>query len=120
MVPDLMGFNHSRQNDALASTVGPTADPVARRYHQLEHFEIELGQPARTFASHFSLGLVQLEVGLWKALDAILERESAGSSAASNESVLRMLREKRMLLLGHYMGSDYQEAMMACLGGLGG
>ncbi|KAH8891996.1 kinase-like protein [Thozetella sp. PMI_491] len=126
--PYLTGFNHSRQDDPLAFTVGPTSDAVARRYHHPEYSKMGFGALQGTYISqdtwyrlefdYYSLGLVLLEVGLWKPLDGILKKEQAGSPL-SNENALQVLREKKVPLLAHYMGSDYQDAVMACLGGLG-
>jgi len=64
---------------------------------------------------YYSLGLVLLEIGLWTTLEGLVK----GDAFSSNEGMLEVLRSKRVPLLGHYMGSDYQEAVIACLNGLG-
>jgi hypothetical protein len=113
--PYLTGFNHSRQDDPLAFTVGPSTDEVGRRYYHPDYVRMHERQVwyAPRF-DYYSLGLVLLEIGLW----VTVEKMVAGKPCASNqEEMLDYIRKKKVPLLGHYMGTNYQNTVLSCLDG---
>ncbi|EWC47292.1 hypothetical protein DRE_03411 [Drechslerella stenobrocha 248] len=115
--PHMIGFNHSRQDDALAYTLGPDDDKITSRYYHPDYSQKTAPQVLyRLEFDYYSLGLVLLEIGIWDSLDNMLK----GKDFASNSEMLKQLQEKRVPLLGHFMGTNYQEAVQACLDGLNG
>ncbi|KAI3323108.1 kinase-like protein [Xylariaceae sp. AK1471] len=113
--PYLTGFNHSRQDDALAFTLGPTTDQTERRYYHPDYVNMQ-GRQVRYVPEfdYYSLGLVLLEIGLW----ATLEDMTAGKlEARKPKEMLDYLLSSRIPILGHYMGTIYKEAVLACLNG---
>jgi serine/threonine protein kinase len=115
--PYLVGFNHSRQKDPLAFTVGPTTNPAANRYHHPQYLRMQ-GQEQPQYRlefDHFSLGLVLLEIGLWKPLET-LTKDMKGKAP---EARINLLCTSRVPLLGHQMGTAYERAVLACLKGVG-
>ncbi|MCJ1458796.1 hypothetical protein MMC28_009170 [Mycoblastus sanguinarius] len=61
----LIGFNHSRQNTPKALTQGPSTDPQQIYY---QHPNYTQGISFSPLFDYYSLGLVLLEIGLWKPL----------------------------------------------------
>ncbi|KAF2809499.1 kinase-like protein [Mytilinidion resinicola] len=113
--PFLVGFNHSRQKDPLAFTVGPTTNITAKKYHHPQYLNTDGPQAKyRLEFDHYSLGLVLLEIGLWKTL----ERLTNGMKVTTHEDRLDQICESRVRLLGHQMGTAYQDAVLACLRGV--
>ncbi|KAJ6258544.1 Phytochrome [Drechslerella dactyloides] len=116
--PYLTGFNHSRQDDALAFTLGPDSNETISRYYHPEYSQSVRPQiPYRIQFDYYSLGLVLLEIGLWETLEDIIKRRKR--KYASKREMLEDLQKARVPLLGHFMGTDYQDAVNACLSGLG-
>ncbi|KAK6337821.1 hypothetical protein TWF696_001300 [Orbilia brochopaga] len=116
--PHITGFNHSRQDDALAFTRGPDGNETIDRYYHPDYSQSVTPQiPYRIQFDYYSLGLVLLEIGLWETLEEILKRRKR--KYASKREMLEDLQKARVPLLGHFMGTDYQDAVNACLGGLG-
>ncbi|KAL6689621.1 kinase-like domain-containing protein [Trichoderma pleuroticola] len=113
--PYLTGFNHSRQDDALAFTVGPATDATERRYHHPDYVHMDGHQAwyAPRF-DFYSFGLVLLEIGLWQTLDEIVSRKLY---VGGSKAVLDYICTKRVPILGHYMGTAYQNAVLFCLCG---
>lgn len=116
--PYMTGFNHSRQNDPLAYTGGGPGDD---RYHHPQYCQSPGRQVRyRLEFDYYSLGLVLIEIGLWKTLENLTQIKTASTNQeTNNQKVLDELLKKRVPLLGHYMGTDYQDAVLACLNGLG-
>jgi len=113
--PFLIGFNHSRRKDPLSFTVGPTANPAAKKYHHPLYLNmLEPQIQYRLEFDHYSLGLVLLEIGLWKTLDKLTK----DMQVTSHEERLDRLCESRVPLLGHQMGTAYRDAVLACLRGV--
>jgi len=108
--PYITGFNHSRQDDPTAFTVGPgTSSKTGKYHHPLYSMNGPRYQPE---FDYYSLGIVLLEIGLWKTIDGM-------TKAASPSQRRDELCNKRVPLLGHYMGTEYQDAVLACLTGVG-
>ncbi|KAF3921298.1 Phytochrome [Orbilia brochopaga] len=116
--PHMTGFNHSRQDDALAFTRGPDSNETVERYYHPEYSQSVKPQiPYRIQFDYYSLGLVLLEIGLWETLEDIIKRRKR--KYATKREMLEDLQKARVPLLGHFMGTAYQDAVNACLSGLG-
>ncbi|EPS45912.1 hypothetical protein H072_98 [Dactylellina haptotyla CBS 200.50] len=127
--PYLIGFNHSRQDDPFAFTIGQDDNKNITQYYHPEYArkakvvqEVthKLGIDYDTHTKfyklrydYFSLGLVLLEIGLWGTLGTLTRNEAFPSNAES----LKYLQSKRVPMLGHYMGSGYRAAVETCLSG---
>lgn len=108
--PHIIGFNLSRPDGPKAFTQGP---PASSRYSQYHHpCYTNLKMRFRPDFDYYSLGIVLLEIGLWKTLDDM----TAGWNSSSRGGLQEMLLEKRVPLLGHAMGLEYRDAVSACLG----
>ena len=106
--PYFIGFNYSRLNLETAFTQGPDQQQL-----EYQHPEYLLGR--RRFCQEYeyhSVGLVLLELGLWFPLEAIT-KEIQGSPTEMVQALLR----RHVPKLKTYMGSAYEEAVMACLNG---
>lgn len=106
--PYIIGFNHSRQNEPKAFTEGPSVYNSAAKY---QHYEYHGERAYLQAFDYYSLGLVLLEIGLWK----LLEDQTAGWRYADGKEMRKMLFEKRVALLAHHMGTQYCSAVKACL-----
>ncbi|KAH7136337.1 kinase-like domain-containing protein [Dactylonectria macrodidyma] len=104
----IIGFNHSRKNDPKSFTEGPSVHNPAEKY---QHFQYHGDQEYVQAFDYYSLGLVLLEIGLWK----LLEDQITGWKYASSLDMRHMLLERRVALLAHHMGTKYCEAVQACL-----
>jgi len=111
--PYLIGFNHSRQSNEFAFTEGPCDDVDVRDYHHPEYRE---GGTKRRFQEHFdyySVGIVLLELGLWKPLRKLIR----GKDTCTPRQIRDYLLEESVPLLGSYMGGIYRDAVVACMSG---
>ncbi|KAK6352409.1 hypothetical protein TWF730_009236 [Orbilia blumenaviensis] len=116
--PYLIGFNHSRQDDALAFTLGPDDNKKAIQYYHPDYIQASgpgSKAPYRLQYDYYSLGLVLLEIGLWGSLSNLGQIGKRGPN--SNREMRDYLLQKRVVLLGHTMGVEYQAAVHACLKG---
>lgn len=104
----IVGFIHSRPNDPKAFTLGPGMS----RFQTYHHPEYERGARFVIEFDYYSLGLVLLEIGLWRPLHKIIE----GWKFKNLEELREQLLEKRVPLLMHAMGRGYCEAVEICLG----
>ncbi|KAK6523676.1 hypothetical protein TWF281_001651 [Arthrobotrys megalospora] len=112
--PYLIGFNRSRQDDTLVFTSGHTeTEKVAQYYHPSYTPNPGSQRPYRLHYDYYSLGLVLLQIGLWEGLSKLVKVD--GQKALSTREMLDHLLKKRVPMLGHYMGVDYQAAVWACL-----
>jgi serine/threonine protein kinase len=104
----IIGFNHSRKNEPKAFTEGPSVYNPAEKY---QHYQYHGDQDYVQAFDYYSLGLVLLEIGLWKPL----EDQTAGWKCASGFELRQMLLERRVALLAHHMGTNYCEAVKSCM-----
>lgn len=118
--PFFLRFLHSRIDDAETFTMGPTEDAHHRDYQHPSYLG-KIGASYRTEYDHYSLGLVLLEIGLWRSLDDIVRalddpnkrsNLSTGSSISQPDRILQAVPSLRL-----YMGSRYQHIVEACLRG---
>ena len=109
----ITGLGKSREDEPNAFTDGPaTRTSTSKNYRHLEYT-----MNARRFRrdyDYFSLGLVLLEIGLWKSLAKIIE----SLRIQSPQDLGPVLLEHRVPLLEHSMGGNYRQAVEICLQGL--
>lgn len=106
--PYIVGFNRSRPDDPKVFT---ERAKTGSRYVQYQHPLYAGGQRFITDFDYYSLGIVLLEIGLWKPLHSMTH----GWKYASPEDFRRDLLTKRVSLLAHAIGSGYREAVETCL-----
>lgn len=106
----IVGFNHSRPDDPKAFTLGPGMS----RFQTYHHPEYERGARFVTEFDFYSLGLVLLEIGLWRPLQKIVE----GWKFKDLDELRGLLLERRVPLLAHAMGRGYCKAVEICLGNI--
>jgi len=109
--PYIVGFNHSRPDDPTEFTEGLPEDPSQLDYLHPDYLQ----QPKRYRVEfdYFSIGLVLLEIGLWKPL-ADLTRDLKGQPPSQ---VKQKLLEVEVPQLGYFMGRRYRDCVIACLEG---
>ena len=105
----LIGFNYSRQNTPTALTQGPSNDPHQIHY---QHPSYTLRASFRPRFDYYSIGLVLLEIGLWRCLTDLSD---------GNLDMLTPKEQQRLWLdrvvprLGETMGATYRDAVDWCL-----
>jgi serine/threonine protein kinase len=114
----IVGFNHSRPDEISAFTVGIT-DSRVKLYQHPDY----LNQSRRYCAEfdYYSLGIVLLEIGLWRPLDEITQKykrpddEKTGEYQGSYHEIRDKILKNRIPLLKQTMGRRYYEAVRVCL-----
>ena len=110
--PYFIGYSNSRPDGGIPFTEGPSEDPILRNYM---HPVYRANDRIRFRAEFdcFSLGLVLLEIGLWKSLTGIIE---GNKRCRGSPDVVRLkLLELEVPLLRLTMGTKYASAVQACL-----
>ena len=120
--PYFLGFLYSRSNDGEAFTSGPPDNLSHRNYQHPEY----LGDKLRYRAEYdyYSLGLVLLEIGLWKPLEKILKalREQSKSmdisdNTSSPKALIDRIIGSCVSRLRLTMGTRYEGIVKTCLRG---
>ena len=111
--PYFLGYSNSRPNGTSPFTEGMDDDPAQRNYLHPAYRENGRVRFVAEF-DHYSLGLVLLEIGLWKSLPAILEGNK--KCRGKPETVRLKLLELEVPLLRLTMGTKYENAVRTCLG----
>lgn len=109
--PLFLGFLNSRKDDE-GLTEGPTDNADLRRYQHPEY--LRGGVRYQQLFDYYSLGLVLLEIGLWKTLKSL---EHNYSAQQDHESFHAYLLEDAVRRLPQIMGSQYQQVVRRCLEG---
>ena len=107
--PYIVGFNHSRPNDPKEFTEGLSEDHSQLDYQHPEY--LEGTERYRIEFDYFSIGLVLLEIGLWKPLTDLV-RDLKGESPSK---VKQKLLEVEVPQLGYFMGRRYRDCVIACM-----
>ena len=104
----LIGFAQSRVDKDLTYTDGPTSTGKADEYyeHPAHVSESEGYQVQHDF---YSLGILLLEIGLWKRLPDLIP----GRPSVSDK--WKTIMEEIVPQLGAFMGTSYRDAVLACL-----
>lgn len=105
--PYFVGLHKSRP-DGSWQTDGPASDVISDYYHpdyaSSGRYQIEF--------DYYSLGIILLEIGLWRSLSSMLSKSSKMSASEVRDDIKR--RCKR---LGPKMGERYKDATLKCLDG---
>ena len=109
-----MGFNYSRPDKKYTFTDGPSADSAQLDYQHPQYLKGYVRYKPEF--DYFSLGLVLLEIGLWKTLGSQNKKLPAGSGP---EELYDMVVQRLVPKLGVPMGSCYQAVVHFCLCGEG-
>lgn len=114
--PRILGFAGSRENQIDSHTHGPDIDSELQSY---QHPEYLTRTRYREEFDYYSVGMILLEIGLWKTLSRITK--SKRFKGITDEDFRREVLTRRVPLLGISMGTRYMEATRICLeGGFGG
>ena len=114
--PFFVGYLHSRSKAVDAFTEGPTEDAHHRDY---QHPEYRARRSRfRAEYDYYSLGLILLEIGLWKPLDEIFERlKRLYQEDVVTSPQTEQICQSCVPLLRLNMGSCYQNIVATCLRG---
>lgn len=117
--PWMIGFNYSRLNHKTAFTEGPGYELALQEYQHPEYLKVSSRDYSekehhairyRQEFDYYSVGLVLLEVGLWKSLSRITK-----NIRGSPEELLKRLLKDYIPVVKTHMGDFYGEAVTACL-----
>ena len=114
--PYLLGFQHSRNADD-DFTQGPLQDRSHQRYHHPLYISPETRQFTR-FRPQFdwySLGILLIEIGLWKTIDEFMDEHAK----KDNYTFSDILFQEKISALSFAMGDQYVDIVKQCLAGLG-
>lgn len=119
----IVGFNHSRPGEKVAFSEGPQVDSsdwLIRQEYQHPIYR-RRGINYSSEFDYYSVGVLLLEIGLWRSITSSLAQMTGLSPEQKQEHMLREL----VPYLRSYMGTQYWEAVDYCLrvadtiGGLG-
>lgn len=112
--PYFLGFMHSKGQE-LGFTEGPTEDEQHRLYQHSEYLK-GVGR-VRYSQKHeyYSLGLVLLEIGLWKPLPAIVKanKPEEGRTRSNSDYIISQVVPQ----LSFLTGNRYRQVVRRCLEG---
>lgn len=108
--PYIVGFRHSRPHELVTFTEGPPLADGDDKYYQ--HPEYIRDNDTYTFKhDYYSLGIVLLELGLWKPL-----MKMGKLSGLSIEGFRQQLVDTVVPRLGQSMGTTFRDVVNAMLG----
>ncbi|KAF3915108.1 hypothetical protein ABW20_dc0100546 [Dactylellina cionopaga] len=107
--PFIMGFSRSRPEEQTNFTMGPTEDPNQRRYC---HPHYIMSGRHRVEHDYYSLGLVLLEIGHWRALKTMMREDK---NRGLDEERERILNKYVKVELDQKMGCVYRSVVEDCL-----
>lgn len=120
--PYLVGYDGVRKVDAMSDRIA--VDDVGKSiYLSLERHRLKIGDQSTMQHDVYSLGVVLLEIVLWKDLSnhassvekVIWHRQGVLKTSASLHENLISLAKTRIT---RYLGQKYTDALIACLTGL--
>jgi serine/threonine protein kinase len=111
--PYLIGFNHSRQGDTNAFTSGPHENPIQADYSHPDYLKDE--KRFHPVHDYYSLGIVLLELGLWRTLESMSQSMAKVEEDQSPENFRAFLLRSYVPRLGHEMGETFQKVVFKCL-----
>lgn len=109
--PYIIGFNHSRPDEKNAFTLGPPANPEQMDYCHPKY--LKEGSGYRREYDYYSLGIVLLEIGIWRTLSSLSSTFKGDDQ--SPEKLREFLLKKYVARLHSTVGKVYQSAVRACL-----
>lgn len=111
--PYLIGFNHSRVSNDFVFTEGPCFSFDRRDYQHPDYVDTKRKVRFREGFDYYSLGVVLLELGLWKVLKSFTKNMETKTPHEIKDHLVK----EEVPQLRSYMGEVYQDAVMACLTG---
>lgn len=111
--PYLVGFNRSRPDNETAFTQGPSSGHADYQHPKYRQFKGQAQQRFRPEYDYYSLGMVLLEIGMWRPLNRLTESKKL--ETLPPDKLGGGLIGKYFPALGHYMGAVYRDAVDACL-----
>ena len=110
----LIGFNHARQSNESAFTQGPPSAPEHRQYLHPQYLSHQ-GHRFRWQYDYYSIGVVLLELGLWRFISDWTLSDKWRKLALSPETTRQKILHEVVPILGTRMGKTYLGAVEACL-----
>lgn len=110
--PYMVGFNYSRPNSSDAFTHGPNEEPEQKDYSHPAYLRDE--KRFRYVYDYYSLGLVLLEIGLWRPLRT-LTASMKNEKNQSPEALRKFLLDRYVPRLTSTRGSIYKGVVEKCL-----
>lgn len=107
--PFVVGFDHSRQDKGHDYTEGPDVEDSQREYVHPKYLSGACGFEKQF--DYYSLGLILLEVGLWKPLSTIRDQHPASGPWELMEKYIDSCKNR----LADKMGSTYGDVTRTCL-----
>jgi hypothetical protein len=111
MDPYLIGFRHSRPHDIVTFTEGPSAADPDERYYQHPQY-LQENVPYSFIHEYYSLGVVLLEIGLWKP---VMKMTKLGDLVG--DGLRTRIVETVVPRLGQSMGIVYRNVVLSLLDG---
>ena len=105
--PYLQGFAYARADDPMEISEVERSDNT-KLYSHPRH---QAGEKYRRSFEYYSLGIILLEIGWWRKIEAFYE------STYTPEQFQRRLLRTYTDPLGHSMGESYRDAVRLCLTG---
>lgn len=111
--PFLIGFSNSRPNEPSAFTEGYNDYTELMDYYHPNYLKKTTHTAFSLEYDYYSLGLILLEIGLWKTLKDF----TANWGTISPFKLYECIIKRRLPLLQHTMGKRYYNAVKFCLSG---
>lgn len=114
--PRIVGFTHSRPDGGIWSSSGyaqSSGSSMPLAYVHPNYTNQEPGQVAPRYIriyDYYSVGVILLELGLWKSHTTILDRFSDDNVQTCDKIYMKYVPRLRM-----YMGSAYTKAVTKCI-----
>lgn len=112
-LPYILGFNHSRPNDPDGFSFKEIYSVDVLDYRHPEYAQNHLRTSYQAAFDNYSLGLVLLEIGLWKPLS----RMTRAKKSATPKQLLQYVIDEWVSQLGFFGGNTYKEVVTRCLKG---
>ena len=112
-LPYLVGFNYSRPDDPKSFSSMSEYSLDVMDYHHPEYREKGIRVRYRLEFDYYSLGLVLLEIGLWRSL----KKMTKGKETHTPKDLAAFILKEYVTQLKFYVGIAYQEMVTACLNG---
>lgn len=113
--PYLIGFNHARQSNDQALSHGPTNIQILRHYVDPEYLAGKLNGRFHWRYDFYSLGILLLEVGVWRCVSDWTTSEKWRKLRLSPFDLRRKIIDELVPILGSTMGRTYMDTVTACL-----
>lgn len=112
--PYMVGFDHSRLDNEMEFTSGPSHKQSQKPYQHPRHRGSNLMHRYHPEYDYYSIGVVLLELASWKPIEAIVQANGDGRLPENTNP--KWLLEV-VPWLGSTMGAVYRDAVTACLNG---